>query len=101
MAGDVNLQELEPWLVQACQAVGVERDRIDIGMALKLSREVAHRLARPLAPVSTFIVGVALGAHPDADPRELAARIEALLPPQQDGSTDEDSASHPTTGEHP
>lgn len=81
MAADVNLNDLEPWLVEACDAVGVDRSRVDIGLALKLSREVAHRLGRPMAPVSTFIVGLALAAHPDADARELAARIEATLPP--------------------
>lgn len=86
MAADVNLNELEPWLAQACAAVGVERELLDVGLGLRLSREVAHRLARPLAPVSTLLLGIAIGQDPDADPRELAARIEALLPPAGDGA---------------
>ena len=50
------------WVQEAADAVGVDPAVVDIREIHHLSREVAHRLDRPLAPVSTFILGLALGA---------------------------------------
>lgn len=50
------------WVASASDAVGVDAADIDIVEIHLLSKHVAHRLERPLAPVSTFILGLALGA---------------------------------------
>lgn len=61
-----DLENPEPrwleWVETASAAVGVDPASVDIVEIHHLSKEVAHRLERPLAPVSTFILGLALGA---------------------------------------
>ena len=42
-----------------------------------LTRVVAHELARPMAPVSAYLWGMACAVHPDADPAALREEIIA------------------------
>lgn len=73
------------WVTEACRAVGVDPERVDIVEIHHLSKEVAHRLERPLAPVSTFILGLALGAARDGGSQEdLLERILGTLPAEVD-----------------
>ena len=73
------------WVTEACRAVDVDPARVDIVEIHHLSKEVAHRLERPLAPVSTFILGLALGASHDGASREdLLERILGTLPAAAD-----------------
>lgn len=67
---------------QACAALGVDAAQVDITTIHDLARDVAHTVDRPLAPVSTFILGMAIGARAaqgetvDAHQRaELVAKI--------------------------
>lgn len=78
-------QRWTDWVTGACEAVGVDADRVDIIEIHHLSKQVAHRLERPLAPVSTFILGLALGASAGGWSRdELLERILDTLPPEAD-----------------
>ena len=43
-----------------------------------LSRRVAHDGARPMAPVASYILGLALGA-PGADPTAAMARLQEAI----------------------
>jgi len=43
---------------------------------LDLARDVAHNVARPAAPLTTYLAGVAVGAGKDAS--DVAARITRL-----------------------
>lgn len=64
----------------------------DLRLVLDVARDSAHRVARPAAPITTFLLGVALGrAGAGADLRQLAARVDALLPPAE-SSPDERAA---------
>lgn len=54
-------------------------DELDYDVILKLSRRVAHQGARPMAPVSSYILGLAVGAQPDAELPELLARLDAAI----------------------
>jgi len=49
---------------------------VDVTAILDVARVAAHGVARPAAPVTTFLLGVAAAAG--VDPAEAAARIEAL-----------------------
>lgn len=60
---------------EACAAVGIDPALVDIGAVLDMTREVAHAGARPMAPVSAYILGWAVG-DPDADPEHLRRVIE-------------------------
>ena len=78
-------QRWTDWVSDACAAVGVDADLVDIVEIHHLSKEVAHRLERPLAPVSTFILGLALGAARNGPaPQRLLERILDTLPPTAD-----------------
>ena len=75
------LQRWTDWVHEACAAVGVDATEVDIVEIHHLSKQVAHRLERPLAPVSTFILGLALGAaQPGRSRDELLERILGTLP---------------------
>ena len=50
------------WVAEASAAVGVDPAEVDIVKLHHLSKQVAHRLERPLAPVSTFILGLPMGS---------------------------------------
>lgn len=51
-------------------------DRADIDVVLDLARDVAHGVARPAAPLSTYLLGLAVGRGADRD--EIAAQITTL-----------------------
>ncbi|MDY7543500.1 MULTISPECIES: DUF6457 domain-containing protein [unclassified Cryobacterium] len=52
-------EALDDWL--AVLAVGLDLDPADVpvGVLLDVARDVAHGVARPAAPLSTFLVGFA------------------------------------------
>ena len=55
-------------------------------LLLDASREVAHGSQRRNAPLSTFLLGVAVAGSSDrpADLREAVSRLQAVLPDGQD-----------------
>jgi hypothetical protein len=57
-------------------------DPITARRVLELAKELAHGVARPAAPVGTFLAGVAIGLRGAADPSLLelvSARLIATL----------------------
>ncbi len=74
-------KEWDGWVVRACAAVGVDPDLVDIDEIHQLTKQVAHRFERPMAPVSSFILGLALAQGGDV--RALRDQIEATLPQEQ------------------
>jgi hypothetical protein len=83
-------QRWTEWVGAACDAVGIDAAEVDIVEIHHLSKQVAHRLERPLAPVSTFILGLAIGAGPMTQQQRAAIldRILGTLPaePAMDGN---------------
>ncbi len=69
-----RVSTLDDWL----DAVGAELGvgGVDRDLVLDLARDVAHGIARPAAPLTTYLLGLAVGAG--ADPAEAAARLTAL-----------------------
>lgn len=70
------------WVEKTCAALDLDPALVDIDQIHDLSRDVAHQVERPLAPVSTFILGLAIGirigrgeADDPAVREDLAARI--------------------------
>jgi hypothetical protein len=68
------MSTLEDWTAAVCADLGV--DQPDTTQILDLAREVAHGVARPAAPLTAYLVGLAVGAG--ADPATAAARVTAL-----------------------
>jgi hypothetical protein len=52
---------LEAWLTRLADALGVDASVVDVSLVLDLARDAAHEVARPAAPLTTFLVGYAAG----------------------------------------
>jgi hypothetical protein len=60
---------LDEWTRQAMDALGLEGELAAHDLVLDVAREVAHGVARPAAPLTTYLLGVAVGGGaslPDA-----------------------------------
>lgn len=81
---DLTSDTWAPWIAEVCGRLGVDPALVDVAAVHDLTRQVAHRYERPMAPMSAHIVGIALGlalaADPDLDaPAALAAFHETVL----------------------
>ena len=52
---------LEQWATLLGRALGTPAEAVDIDAILDLARDAAHGVARPAAPLTTFLVGLAAG----------------------------------------
>lgn len=73
MAGPEGLDE---WVVAAAVELGLEPADVPTGMVLDLAKDVAHHVVRPGAPVTAYLLGLAVGRG--ADPNDAAARLSEL-----------------------
>jgi hypothetical protein len=67
---------LDEWIAAACRELGLEAAGAPQDLVLDLAREVAHGVARPAAPLTTFLLGVAVGRG--SDPARAAATLTRL-----------------------
>ncbi|MGI8331938.1 DUF6457 domain-containing protein [Actinomadura scrupuli] len=67
---------LEEWLDVVCLELDLDRACVDRDLVLDLARDVAHGVARPGAPLTAFLLGLAVGRG--ADPGPAAARLSEL-----------------------
>ncbi|MCF3146863.1 DUF6457 domain-containing protein [Streptomyces platensis] len=67
---------LDEWITAVKAELGIELD-VDTAALLDLARDAAHGVARPAAPLTTFLIGYAAGRQ-DRDVHELADRAAAL-----------------------
>jgi hypothetical protein len=70
------MSTLEDWTAAVRAELGLGPGAADTKLVLDLARDVAHGVARPAAPLTAYLVGVAVGrglALPDA-----AGRVSAL-----------------------
>ncbi|HEX4428678.1 MAG TPA: DUF6457 domain-containing protein [Frankiaceae bacterium] len=83
------MNPLDAWLAEAGDALGVDRDAMQRDLLLDLTRDVAHGVARPAAPLTAFLVGLAAGrSGGSADDvkaaiARLASVLEAYQPPPE------------------
>ncbi len=71
------MNELDDWVSRASTALDLT-DEVDVAALLDLAREVAHGVARPAAPVTAYLLGLAVGRG--ADPAAARAVLAGLLP---------------------
>ena len=77
--------DLDEWLAALAAEIGTEDFAFDnnaIHTVLDLARDAAHTVARPAAPLTTFLVGVAVGRG--APLGAVAAQATALAIGRQD-----------------
>jgi hypothetical protein len=53
---------LDDWITALAQELGVE-PAVDVPALLDTARDAAHQVARPAAPITTFLIGYAAAAH--------------------------------------
>jgi hypothetical protein len=70
------VNELDAWIAAACAELGLQPDDVQAKAVLDVARDVAHQVIRPGAPVSAYLMGVAVGRGADAS--DVAARLSAL-----------------------
>ncbi len=73
------MRDLDDWVTEASAALGVT-DHVDVTLLLDLARDVAHGVARPAAPVTAYLLGLAVARG--ADPSAAAAALRGLLSPE-------------------
>lgn len=54
--------KLDAWLAALCAELGVDPGLVVRAALLDVARDVAHNVARPAAPLSTYVVGLAAAA---------------------------------------
>lgn len=65
---------VDDWILKVATTLGLDAD-IDTEAILDVARDAAHQVMRPAAPVTTFMLGMAVARG--ADVREAAALIAA------------------------
>ncbi|MDX6200069.1 MAG: hypothetical protein QOJ79_3220 [Actinomycetota bacterium] len=75
------MKTLDDWVAAVVADLGLQSG-LDVRQVLDLARDVAHGVERPAAPVTTYLVGMAVAAG--ADPADVAERVRALAAGWQD-----------------
>lgn len=70
------MNTLEEWTAAVCADLGLDPGSADVRAVLDLARDVAHGVARPAAPLTAYLVGVAVGRGRPL--QEVAGRVREL-----------------------
>jgi len=71
---------LDEFISTAATALGIDPAEVDRDLVLDLTKEVAHNVARPAAPVAAYLVGLAAGRAGGGaeDVRAAVTKVAAL-----------------------
>lgn len=69
------MNTMEAWTAAVCAELALDPGEVDRDLILAMTKDVAHGVARPAAPLTAFIAGLAVGRG--ADPRTTMDRITA------------------------
>jgi hypothetical protein len=84
MSHEENAADWQPWIDKACEAVGVDPALVDPQVVLGLTKTVAERFVRPMAPVAAHILGLAMGSQGLEARERLVEQLVRTLPPTAD-----------------
>jgi len=82
---------LDDWTAAACAELGIDLAAVEMRTILDLARAAAHQVERPAAPVTAFLLGVAVGSGQPAG--EAAARLLSLASTWPAAGSSEDPAA--------
>lgn len=86
------MSTLDDWLAEAATALDLPTDSIDTGLRnslLDLTRDAAHGVARIAGPLTTYLVGLAVGAGmTPSDAVHLATEAAARYVAEHGASAD-------------
>jgi hypothetical protein len=66
---------LDLWTAELADALGLDPESVDRDLLLAVARDAAHSVARPAAPLTTFLVGLAAGRR-GGGPEDVRACAE-------------------------
>ncbi len=79
------MSTVSEWVGAACAELGIDEGLADQRAILDLAREVAHQVDRPAAPLTAFLLGVAVGAGQPLHPTtERLLALAASWKPTED-----------------
>ncbi|MGJ1633883.1 DUF6457 domain-containing protein [Clavibacter sepedonicus] len=72
---------LDAWVDRVAALLELPAQDVDVALVLDLARDAAHGIVRSAAPLTTFLLGLAVGRAGGgaADARRLAAEIQAEI----------------------
>lgn len=70
------MSTIQSWTDAACAELGLDPAASDTRIVLDLARDVAHQVERPAAPLSAFLLGLAVGQGQQLD--AAAEKLRAL-----------------------
>ncbi|WP_306461914.1 NTP transferase domain-containing protein [Spongiactinospora gelatinilytica] len=71
-----EMNVLAEWTALVCAELGLDPGRVDRDLVLDLTKDVAHGVARPAAPLTAYLLGLAEGQG--TAPADAAERLAAL-----------------------
>jgi hypothetical protein len=80
---------LDDWITELAAALGVDPAALDRDLLLDVARDAAHGVARPAAPLTTFLVGLAAGLRGGGKEAvdDAAAIVQRLAAERATGSS--------------
>jgi hypothetical protein len=94
------MSTLEEWIAEAASALELPGEPIDIALRddlLAVTRDVAHGVARIAGPLTTYLIGLAVGA---GMPRDQAVTIVSRLAAAHADDEPEDAGTGRGQGHH-
>ncbi len=88
---------LDEWITAAKDELGIDLD-VDTGVLLDLARDAAHGVARPAAPLTTFLVGYAAG-RAGGGPEAVAETARKAVALARRWAEEADAEPAPAAGE--
>jgi hypothetical protein len=70
------MSQLDAWVTAVVGELGLDEGDNQTTRVLDVARDVAHQVLRPGAPVTAYLMGVAVGRG--ADPADVAERVSEL-----------------------
>jgi hypothetical protein len=67
---------LDEWIEAACAELGLDPADVHRDLILDMARDVAHGVARPAAPLTAYLMGLAVGSGTPLN--DAAARITEM-----------------------
>jgi Domain of unknown function (DUF6457) len=67
---------MERWIMAVCSDLGLDPGTADTRAVLDVTRDVAHNVDRPSAPVTAYLMGVAVGRG--MPPKRAASCVRQL-----------------------
>jgi Domain of unknown function (DUF6457) len=70
------MSTLDDWTDAMCAELGLDPKDVSVKTVLNLARVAAHTVDRPAAPLTTYVLGLAVGRG--QSPAEAAAKLQQL-----------------------